>query len=290
MDTGLTTRVSTCQDAVTHRVIQELFTRSTRFTISDIDRVCADLSLPRLGNKADLVYGYRFRFDLPDAIERSAPDGWNWVIELVGKGEYEFVLRRVKWITPSPDQPLIKLPDMTPQILKPLMLNDEQAMLTRLRHNRLIDTFLGASLWGAQSHLRTTVGSLNGSQIELDDLYFGLMSNGVQLAVPVQAKGGTDRLAAVQTRQDVFFCRETFPNHVCRPVSVYCNDTHITLFEFAMHEDEVTVLNERHYQLVDADVITAADLRFYHSLPLTASYQPYKRPPTITETLFGEDY
>jgi len=68
-------------------------------------------------------------------------------------------------------------------------LRHEQ-QLALLRH-RLIDIFLGLTTYSLQNHLRTTVKGIG--QIEIDELYFGIDREGCHHAIPVQAKGETDK-------------------------------------------------------------------------------------------------
>ena len=129
----------------------------------------------------------------------------------------------------------IKVPDSTPEIISAYALSDEQALLAKVRYNRLVDIFLGIATYSLQNHLRTTVKSLG--QIEIDEVYVGIDQNGRQFVVPIQAKGGTDRLAAIQTSQDIACCREKFPLLICRPISAqFMADDVIAMFELTLEE------------------------------------------------------
>jgi hypothetical protein len=64
--------------------------------------------------------------------------------------------------------------------------------------------------------LRTTVKGLG--QIEIDEVYTGVDRHGCQYIIPMQAKGGNDRLSKVQAKQDFACCAEKFPNLICRAV------------------------------------------------------------------------
>ena len=55
------------------------------------------------------------------------------------------------------------------------------------------------------------------SQIEIDEIYVGVNKHGEQFALPVQAKGGNDRLSVVQTAQDLACCREKFAGSPAAP-------------------------------------------------------------------------
>jgi len=127
----------------------------------------------------------------------------------------------------------------------------------------LIDLFLGVVAYSLQSHLRTTVPDVG--QIETDELYVGVRNSGQQFIIPVQAKGGTDRIGAVQAEQDLALCRDVFPELTPRPVAVqFMRDDEgevIVMFELKQQGDDILIADERHYRLVPADAITSDDLR-----------------------------
>jgi hypothetical protein len=80
----------------------------------------------------------------------------------------------------------------------------------------------------------------------------------------VQAKGGKDQLGVVQAEQDIRFCRQRFPSLVCRPISAqFMADGVIAMFELTLQDDQVKIVEERHYKLVPAEQITAVDLDTY---------------------------
>ena len=247
--------------------------QSFEFAQNEYDAICKEKGVPQIGNKPDLVYQYRFRRPLPPQIEAEEPKGRKWVIELAGRGKYKFVLRKLKWLTPTEGLVEIKVPDQTPEIIKQYARTDEQALLARVRYNRLIDVFLGITTSSLQNHLRATVTSLKGSQIEIDELYIGLNSTGTHFVIPVQAKAGADNIAAVQSRQDLLYCAEQFPHATCRAVSAQFvdsekeNQDYIVLFEVALEDrEEVVLVRERRYRLVHRKEISTADLDFYKTL------------------------
>jgi len=75
-------------------------------------------------------------------------------------------------LAPNPNLAETKVPDATPGIVAKYAFNDEQALLARLRYNRLVDIFTGVTCYSLQSHLRTTVPSMG--QVETDEIYVGL--------------------------------------------------------------------------------------------------------------------
>lgn len=87
--------------------------------------------------------------------------------------------------------------------------------------------------------------------MEIDELYVGIDKFGCHYTIPVQAKGGTDQISIVQTRQDVAWCKQRYPALRCRPISAqFLASDRIALFELALDGDEVKLVEERHYKLV----------------------------------------
>ena len=101
-------------------------------------------------------------------------------------------------------------------------------------------------------------------QIEIDEIYVGLNRNGAHYVIPVQAKGGSDKLSPVQTTQDIACCEAKFPDLICRPVSAqFMEDDAIALFELTVEAGRVLIVEERHYRLVPSDQIDADTMRQY---------------------------
>jgi hypothetical protein len=48
---------------------------------------------------------------------------------------------------------MIKVPDATPGVIAKYALSDEQALLAKLRYNRLVDLFTAITCYSLQSHL-----------------------------------------------------------------------------------------------------------------------------------------
>ena len=161
--------------------------------------------------------------------------------------------------------PVTKVPDATPGIVTRYALTDEQALLAKLRYNRLVDIFTGVTCYSIQNHLRTTVRSIG--QIETDEIYVGLDKRGAHYVLPVQAKGKADQIGVVQIEQDLALCKEKFPELVPRPIAAqFMDDGSIALFEFGTDADETIVkLSERHYRLVPENELSTDELQTYHS-------------------------
>ncbi len=235
----------------------------TAFTFprGELEAVAEEIKIDLPKNLGDIIYSFRYRYPLPQAILQTAPEGQEWVIRSVGRGIYEFRLGKINRILP---QKLlqIKVPDATPEIIAQYSLGDEQALLAKIRYNRLIDIFLGITSYSMQNHLRTSVSTIG--QIEVDELYVGINRNGSQFVIPVQAKGKQDQIGIVQTEQDIACCKEKFPNLICRSVSVqFLEDGVIAMFELAVSEGEVCVIREKHYRLVAGSDIAEEDLELY---------------------------
>ena len=209
-----------------------------------------------------MIYTFRYRADLPASVLEHAPAGETWIIRPAGSGRYRFVLVTDALLVPNPNLAVTKIPDATPGIISKYAFSDEQALLARVRYNRLIDVFLGITCYSLQNHLRTTVTNMG--QVETDEIYIGVNKHGSHFAVPVQAKGGTDRLNRVQIEQDIAICAEKLPQLICRPVGAqFFDDEMIALFEFEQQGDDIKVSSEKHYQLVTPDAVTDQDLLAY---------------------------
>ncbi len=224
----------------------------------------AILGVDRPDNLGDVIYSFKFRRELPSAIAETAPKGKSWMLEGAGYSRYRFRLVDIGGtiIKPREDAAATKIPDATPEIIGAYALGDEQALLAKVRYNRLIDIFLGLTTYSLRNHLRTQVKGMG--QIEIDEIYVGLNRNGAHYVIPVQAKGGSDKLSPVQTLQDIECCKVKFPNLVCRPVSAqFMGANVIALFELTVELGRVLIVEERHYRLLPSDQIDTATLRRY---------------------------
>jgi hypothetical protein len=218
------------------------------------------IRLPK--NIGDLVYSFRYRADLPEAIRRTAGEGQTWIIRPIGKARYRMALVPYRPFQPNPNLTVTKVPDATPGIVTKYAADDEQALLARLRYNRLVDIFTGVTCYSLQNHLRTTVPGMG--QVETDELYVGLDKKGAHYVLPIQAKGGTDKLNVVQIEQDFAVCQHKFPGLICRPIGAqFLDDGTIALFEFEQTSGLVSISTEKHYRLVPPEEVTADDLAGY---------------------------
>lgn len=252
-------------DAIIERVFLEHYSPgalSFEFTREEFEYKAKELGVKLPKNVGDVIYSFRYRKDLPGAICATASVGLEWIIEGAGRARYRFRLASANRIVPNPQMVTIKVPDATPEIITAYAQSDEQALLAKVRYNRLIDVFLGIATYSLQNHLRTTVKNIG--QIEIDEIYVGVDKFGRQFVVPVQAKGGSDKHGVVQTQQDIACCAEKFPMLICRAVSAqFMSDDKIALFELTVEDGDIKVVEERHYQLVPSSDISAADLKAY---------------------------
>ena len=232
------------------------------FERADIERAATDMEVSLPKNLGDVIYALRYRKSFPEAIVATQPSGMEWIIEGAGRARYKFVLVPLNRILPREELVTIGVPDGTPEMIRAYALDDEQALLAIVRYNRLIDIFLGLTTYSLQNHLRTTVRGIG--QIEIDELYVGIDKYGCHYAIPVQAKGGTDQISVVQTKQDLAWCAQQYPGMRARAVSAqFIGTEKIALFELTVEENTVKVVEERHFKLVPAAELDQAAIRSY---------------------------
>ena len=172
-------------------VFAKHYTRGAREVVFDREEIvdaAQKLGLPRPKNIGDVVYSFRFRKAFPESIKKTAPKGLEWILRKAGASRYRFVLGKQwsvapdhkpittctglsqyplktfrfvlgkQWsVAPDPHRSIIKVPDATPGVIAMYALTDEQALLAKLRYNRLIDLFAAITCYSLQSHLRTSV-------------------------------------------------------------------------------------------------------------------------------------
>ena len=227
------------------------------FDREDIPDAADTLGLGRPKNIGDVIYSVRYRTGLSETVLATQPEGMEWIIEGAGRAKYKFVLVPLNRIVPRTDLITIGIPNGTPEIIRTYALDDEQALLAIVRYNRLIDIFLGLTTYSLQNHLRTTVKGIG--QIEIDELYFGIDRDGCHYAIPVQAKGGTDQISVVQTKQDLAWCQQRFPGLRARAISAqFMEDDKVAMFELSVSDNQVVVVEEKHYKLLAAEDIDRA--------------------------------
>jgi hypothetical protein len=252
------------------RVVEQVFdrkfipgARDVPFTRDDIIAAVDDLGIERPKNVGDVLYSFRYRNDLPSSIASRAPAGHVWIIPGRGRAKYAFQAVIDQPLTPNPHLAAVKVPDSTPGLIARHVMSSEQALLAQVRYNRLIDLFTGIVCYSLQNHLRTAVDEVG--QVETDEVYLGVDRSGIQYVLPVEAKGGSDRLSVVQMNQDLALAKQQFADLKCRPVGAQFIDGDVSLFLFAEDGDSgsVRVVREGRYRLVNASEITEEDLLKY---------------------------
>ncbi len=188
------------------------------FDRADITGAADELNLRTPRNLGDVIYTFRYRNPLPGIILDKAPKGKSWVIMPMGNAKYAFVAMSFTNITPNPRLAETKIPDATPGIIARYALSDEQALLARLRYNRLVDIFTGVTCHSLQNHLRTNISGIG--QIETDEIYVGVNAEGEHFVFPVQAKAGRDVISVVQIAQDLELCAARSPALNARSIAV----------------------------------------------------------------------
>jgi hypothetical protein len=238
--------------------------KEVSFEREEIINVANKLGINLPKNPGDLVYSFRYRAAFPETIQASAGKGETWIIRPAGRSKYRFVLVPDRPLLPNENMTTTKVPDATPGVIAKYALSDEQALLAKLRYNRLVDIFSGVTCYSLQNHLRTTVPEMG--QVETDELYVGVDKKGSHYVFPVQAKGGKDKLNIVQIEQDLALCVHKFPSLICRPLAAqFMQDEVIAMFEFEEGEEGLGISSEKHYKLVPPEEVTEADLESYRN-------------------------
>jgi len=235
------------------------------FERKDLETAASTLKIKLPKNLGDVIYTMRYRTPMPNKILDTQIDDLEWIIEGAGRAKYCFKLVKINRISPNPELITIKIPDATPEIVAQYALSDEQALLAKVRYNRLIDIFLGLTTYSLQNHLRTMVSGVG--QIEIDEIYVGVDQYGSHYVMPVQAKGGNDQLGVIQTKQDIQCCAEKYPDLACRAISTqFMENDLIALFELIVQDDQIKLVQERHYKLVQGEDINSFDLQQYRTM------------------------
>jgi hypothetical protein len=226
------------------------------FDRAEIQTVAGALGIKLPKNLGDVLYSFRYRYELPSPIVERQPEGLEWAIfpAKLRPSAYKFVAVPFSTISPTLGLAVTEIPDATPGLIDLYAKSDEQALLAKLRYNRLLDIYSGVTTYSLQSHMRTTIPE---SQIETDEVYVGIDRDGAHFVFPVQAKGGKDFLSVVQIWQDFKMCETRFESLLARPIAAqFMAGDVIAMFAFEWDGGYgVTVApgSERHYKLIRAD-------------------------------------
>jgi len=229
------------------------------FDREDLVAASEALGIPRPKNLGDVVYTYRYRKALPDTIRERAEPPAGWILVPRGTARYALVIHpQGGFIEPPEGLSETLIPDATPEIVSENELSDEQALLARVRYNRLVDIFTGVTSYSLQNHYRTSLPDIG--QVELDAIYVGVDTQGRQFFMPIEAKGPRDRLSVVQIGQSIACWQEKFRSLICRPLAACGSaDGSITMFEFDVTDrwEQIGYREVRRYRLVPASEVPA---------------------------------
>jgi len=240
------------------RVLVEIFSRHDgasqdefEFEREEVEKILREWGR-RVKNLGDVLYSYRSgRRPLPEDIAAIG----NWVIEGRGRGRYAFrQLARSPYIQIPTDLQTIGVLDATPDIILKYGGSDEQGLLTRVRYNRLVDIFLGITAYHLQGHVRAYIK--DSGQVEIDDLYLGVDTDGNQHVIPIEAKTAKEPLGVIQVTSLNAFGQRKFPGLILRSVAVKSwDDDSIFFIEFnsSLDSNEIEVVEYRRYRLVRED-------------------------------------
>ncbi len=142
--------------------------RAVEFSREDIAASAKQVGIQLPKNLGDVIYSFRYRAQLPERVRDAAPKSMFWIILGTGPAKYKFLAVKSDRFLPSESLIRTSIPDATPGVVAQYALSDEQALLAKLRYNRLLDIFTGLACYSLQSHLRTTVPSMG--QLEVDEL------------------------------------------------------------------------------------------------------------------------
>jgi hypothetical protein len=218
------------------------------FTKDELVAIAKKLKIT-LRNPPDVVYTYRSRANLPHSILEKG----NWIIKPKGKGRFSFFKSKRKPFVDIQEGLLaIEVPNAPPEIVEKHASEDEQALLSSIRYNRLVDIFTEITCFHLQSHIRTTIEGEG--QIEVDDLYVGIDTDGTEYIIPLEAKSPDDRdkLGWIQVSNMVKFARQNFPKLKCRPIAAKpagANRVYLIEFDSNPNSEEVSIVQVKLYKL-----------------------------------------
>lgn len=239
------------------RVILEVFRRHYEegdtlltFAKDELQEICHTFGIV-VRNIPDIVYTYRSRRRLPADILATG----NWAIESAGRSKYAFRLLAnephfdIRYMDYAP----INIYNAIPEVVEGLLRNDEQALLTRILYNRLIDIFTGLTCFHIQNHFRAFVKQRG--QVEVDSLYVGVDQDGQLWAIPIEAKSQSDSdlIGRVQISQMAKLVRQEFPDLKRRLLAVkLLIDGSIAVVEFndQVEPDDFGIVMVRRFQMI----------------------------------------
>jgi len=108
------------------------------FSREELAAACAEMGIKAPSNVGDVLYSDRYRAGLPAPIRTTAPENYEWIGSPAGRGRYRFTLRKILAIAPNAALAETKVADATPGMIAMYATGDKQALLAKVRYNRLI--------------------------------------------------------------------------------------------------------------------------------------------------------
>jgi len=222
--------------------------REIDFTKDELVTVANEQHIP-LRNPPDVVYTYRSRANLPSQILEKG----NWVIVPKGKGKFSFYKSsRKPFVEIQEGLSPVEVLTAVPEIVEKYAQSDEQAVLTAIRYNRLVDILTKVTCFHLQSHARTTIE--DEGQIEIDDIYVGVDREGTHFILPLEAKSGEerDKLGWIQVANMVKFAKQNYPGLKCKAIAAKPLDRdQIYMIEFSdnPNPEQISIAQIKLYKL-----------------------------------------
>ena len=242
------------------------------FTRDDLVSTAEALGRPRPKNLGDITYSLRYRTSLPESILREAPPDREWAIFPGGNAVYTLRTVPVNLIEPRQGLRTIRLPDATPGVISRYSLSDEQALLAlgplqpaarRVHRPGLLPAPEPSAHDHHHQRHRWRAQQLPGGDRR------PLRRSRQAWCSPYPARTGKRRLRRPQRDSDMAglsSCWPEFPDLIARPVAAqFMDDNVIALFEFEEANDEITIVRERHYNLVPSEELTRDELAAYRT-------------------------
>jgi len=209
--------------------------------------------IDRINNIPDIKYTYAARREFPKSI---LEQGY-WAITGRGKSQYSFTrLAKSNLIRVPGDLPfkpeITVLKDRTPELVRRVLSNDEQATAARVRFNNLLRRYFGFDVYHVQGHERTFV---SGGQIEVDEVFVGEDGSGSSYVIPITGKGGEkDCFSYCQALNLNLYATEKarYKGFIPRPLGVTRKaDGTIYVVEFSPHTDirQISIIGVAAYVL-----------------------------------------
>ncbi len=102
-------------DAIIEKIFDSHYSAkkdSFDFTREEFEETATKLGVKLPKNIGDVLYSFRYRKDLPEAITKTAPEEREWIIEGAGRAQYRFRLASANRIVPK-DTLIYLLPEAT---------------------------------------------------------------------------------------------------------------------------------------------------------------------------------